>query len=234
MGNSRKGVALLEKLAAAHPGDVVIQRRLEIAYDRTGVIIATSTKSYGETLALHWKELAIAERLYAAAPLNTDLRRIAAYAHMAVGYGLLLTRDPAGAAPHLSKASAELQSLSTDDPKNMQYRVDAAVGLRGEADGAIETERPARAIGNLKKALALLPEPVAVPQFRDLAAANQFRMGKALRRLGRSREACPWFERSLPGLLDAHQNHRLYEGDSERIAEAREALRNCAGRIEIH
>jgi tetratricopeptide (TPR) repeat protein len=234
LDNSRKGVALFEKLAAAHPGDVLIQRLLAVAYERTGLIIATNTESYGEALALFRKELAVAERLYAAAPLNTELRRLAAYAHIAVGDDLLLTRDPAGAAPHLAKASAELQSLSAADAKNVQYRVDAAMGLGAEADAAIETGQAARAIGNLKKALAIMPEPLAVPEFGDLVAANQFRMGKALRRLGRSREACPWFERSLPGLLDAQQHRRRYSGDSERIVEAREALRNCVGAIVIH
>jgi tetratricopeptide (TPR) repeat protein len=234
LDNSRKGVALFEKLAAAHPGDVRIQRLLAVAYERIGLIIATNTESYGEALALHRKELAVAERLYAAAPLNTELRRLAAYAHIAVGNDLLLTRDPAGAAPHLAKASAELQSLSAADPKNVQYRVDAAVGLGAEADAAIETKQAARAIGDLKKALALLPEPLAVSQLGDLVAVNQFRMGKALRRLGRSREACPWFERSLPGLLDAQQHRRRYGGDSERIVEAREALRNCVEAVVIH
>jgi len=233
LDNSRKGVALFEKLAAAHPGDVLIQRLLAVAYEGTGLIIATNTESYGEALALFRKELAVAERLYAAAPLNTELRRLAAYAHIAVG-DLLLTRDPAGAAPHLAKASAELQSLSAADAKNVQYRLDAAMGLGAEADAAIETGQAARAIGSLKKALAIMSEPLAVPGFGDLVAANQFRMGKALRRLGRSREACPWFDRSLPGLLDAQQHRRRYRGDSERIVEAREALRNCVGAIAIH
>jgi tetratricopeptide (TPR) repeat protein len=174
--------------------------------------------------------LALAEQLYAAAPLNTEMRRLAAYAHIAVGGDLLLKKDPAGAVPHLAKASAELQSLSAADTKNVQYRVDAALALGVEADAAIETGQAAQAIGKLKKATTMVPEPVAVPELRDLVAANQFWMGKALRRLGRAREACPWFERCLPGLLDAQQHRRLYGGDSERIVEAREALRNCAGR----
>jgi len=171
--------------------------------------------------------LALAEQLYAAAPLNTDLRRIAAYAHLGVGWDLLLMKEPAGAAPHLAKASAEFQSLSTADPKNVQYSVDAVLGLGAEAEGAIGAGQPARAIENLKRAFAILPEPA--PQLGDLAVANQFRMGKALRHMGRLGEACPWFERSLPGLLEAQQHHRLYGRDSERIDEAREALRSCRG-----
>jgi non-specific serine/threonine protein kinase/serine/threonine-protein kinase len=233
LANSRKGVALFENLTAVHPGDVVIQRRLAVAYERTGSIIVANTPLYGEALAVHQKELALAEQLSVAAPLNTEMRRLAAYAHIAVGNDLLLTRDPAGAEPHLAKASAELQSLSAADPKNVQYRVDAAVGLGAEADAAIETRQVARAIANLKKALAIPEEAVAVPEFKDLIAANQFRMGKALRQLGRTREACGWFERSLPGLLDAQQHRRLYGGDSERIVDARQALRKCAGALAI-
>jgi eukaryotic-like serine/threonine-protein kinase len=234
LDNSYKGLALFEKLAAEHPDDVVIQRRLVVAYERIGSLIATNTESYAEALALHRKELALAEQVYAAAPLNTEMRRLAAYARLAVGWDLLLARDPAGAAPYLAKASVELQNLSAADLKNVQYRVDTALGLGAEAEATIETGRASRALEKLKKALALVPETIAVPDFKDLVATNQFRMGKALRRLGRSREACPWFEHSLPGLLDAQQHRRLYGGDSERIAEAREALGNCARASVIH
>jgi tetratricopeptide (TPR) repeat protein len=232
LDNLRKGVALFEKLAAAHPGEVEIQRRLAVAYDRTGQVIVTNTESYGEALALHRKELALTEQLYAAAPLNTQLRRIAAYAHLALGNDLLFTRNPTEAAPHFAKAIAEFQSLSAADPKNVQYRTDAAMGLGVEADAAIETGHAARAIGNLKKALEMLAEPQG-PEFRDLVALNQFRMGRAYHRLGRSGEACSWFERSLPGLLEAQHQSRFYGRDSERIVEAREALRNCAGPVAI-
>jgi non-specific serine/threonine protein kinase/serine/threonine-protein kinase len=232
LDNLRKGVALFEKLAAAHPSDIEIQRRLAVAYDRTGQVIVTNTQSYGEALALHRKALALTEQLYTAAPLNTQLRRIAAYAHLALGNDLLFTKNPTDAAPHFAKAAAEFQSLSAADPKNVQYRTDAAMGLGVEAEAAIETGQAARGIANLKKALAMLSEPLG-PQSKDLVAVNQFRMGRAYSRLGRSREACPWFERSLPGLLEAQQRNRSDGQDSERIVEVREAIRNCPGPVAI-
>jgi tetratricopeptide (TPR) repeat protein len=227
--NLRRAVLLFEGLAAAHPDDVVIQRRLAIAYERTGQIITANTESYGEALALHRKQVALAEQLSTAAPLNTDLRRIAAYAHVDLGENLMLTGDPAAAAPHYAKASAAFQSLSAADPRNVQYRVDAAMGLGVEANSAIETGHAARAIERLKQSLAILAEFPSAADSRELAVVNQFRMGKAYGRLGRWREACPWFERSLTGLVEAQQRGRLSGHDLDMIGEAREALRKCAG-----
>jgi len=227
--NSRKGIALFEKLGVEHSDDVVTQRRLAAAYERTGEILAIQLESYGDALALFQKELAVAERLSAGAPLNTHLRRFAAMAHVVVGEALMLMKDAADAEPHLAKASEELQVLSAADPKNVQYRFDAALGLQLEAEAAAEIGQAPRAIDNLKRATALRPESLHAPWVADLVAANQFGMGKAYRRLHRVREACLWFDRSLPGLVDAQQHNRRYLGDSQRIAQARDGLRACAG-----
>ncbi len=186
-------MALFEKLAAANPGETAIQRRLVISYERTGEILTTYTESYAEAVELHRKQLKLAADLAAAAPLNTDLARIAAYAHAEVARGLSLMGDSATAEPHFRRAIDEFQRLSAADPQSVQYRTDIAFGLGVLADAAIESGKPADAFAPLQRALAILAD-LPADNSPD-GAANRFRIGKAYLRLGRRRDAEIWLQR---------------------------------------
>ena len=62
------------------------------------MILSTYSDAYAEALSLHRKELALAEALAAADPLNAPARRSAAYARLNIGLVLSLEGDAAAAA----------------------------------------------------------------------------------------------------------------------------------------
>jgi non-specific serine/threonine protein kinase/serine/threonine-protein kinase len=220
----KKSTTLFEQLAGGHPQDAGIRRRLALCYDRYGSVIAGYTANYSEALALHRKYLAAANALTTAEPLNADLRRIAAYAHMDIGSDLLLSGNADGARPEFAVALAEVERLSEADPKSVQYRLDVANALGLDGEAAIEQDRPAQAIRILERALALLEDvPLSLDRTTS-AATDQLRMGRAYARLGQPSKARVWFQRSLPGLEEARQRGSLQGRDLRLPDEARRGL----------
>jgi non-specific serine/threonine protein kinase/serine/threonine-protein kinase len=220
----KKSTTLFEQLAAGHPRDAGIRRRLALAYDRYGSVIAGYTENYSEALAVHHKYLAAATALAAAEPLNADLRRIAAYAHLDIGSDLLWSGDAAGARPEFAAALAEFERLSKADPKSVQYRLDIANALGLDGEAAIERDRPADALRILERALALLADVPPSLDRTTSTATDQLRMGRAYSRLAQPSKARLWFQRSLPGLEEARQRGSLQGRDSRLPEEARRGI----------
>ena len=238
--NLRKATALCERLAAAHPDDAAAERRLAIAYDRTGSVIAGYTTGYAEALSLHRKYLAVATARAAAEPINTDLQRIAAYAHIDIGTDLLAAGEPGSARRYFATARTTYEGLSKADPKNVQYRLDVAYAEGLDAVAAIETGHAADAVRTLGKTLALLDDLPPSLDRTKYSATDELRLGRAWSRLAADPRLAPaaratltakahgCYERSLPGLQEARQRGALLGRDSELVDEARQGIARTA------
>ena len=235
----RKSVTLWEALARAKPGDASVKRRLAIAYDRTSVALATYSDALGEALALLRKEVPLAAELAAADPLNAPARRLAAYARVNLGMVLAQQGGAAQAGAEFAQALGVFESLAAADPRDVQYRLDVIDAWGLAANAAIETGDTAGAIARLQKTLELLQDLPAGPEQAADLATDQFRMGKAhlhramtygsgdpraRREFAAARE---WYERSLPGLVQARERRILQGHEVSMIDEARCAVRKC-------
>jgi|SRR5271157_1447624 len=227
LANLRKSVELWEALVRAKPGDPGLKWRLAIAYERTATILATYSDAYAEALSLHRKELALAEELSAADPLNAPARRSAAYARLNIGLVLSLEGDAAAAGGQFAQALAVFEGLAASDPRDVQYRLDVIDASGLAADAAIDMGDTARAIAGLQKTLGLLHEVPANPEQAAGVATNQFRMGKAYLHAARFAEARTWYERSLPGLTRARDRKILQGREVRMIEDARNGIRKC-------
>lgn len=226
LANLRKSVELWEALVRAKPGDPSLKWRLTIAYERTAMILSTYSDAYAEALSLHRKELALAEALAAADPLNAPARRSAAYARLNIGLVLSLEGDAAAGA-QFAQALTVFEGLAASDPRDAQYRLDVIDASGLQADAAIDTGDTARAIAGLQKTLGLLRDVPANPEQAASLATNQFRMGKAYLHAGRFAEARPWYERSLPGLTRAREQGILQGREARMIEDAQSGIRKC-------
>jgi non-specific serine/threonine protein kinase/serine/threonine-protein kinase len=227
LANLRKSVALWEALVRSKPGDAGLRWRLTIAYERTATILSTYSDAYGEALALHRKELALAEELSAADPLNAPARRSAAYARLNIGLVLSLEGDAAAAGAQFAQALAVFESLAAADPRDAQYRMDVIDASGLAADAAIGTGDAARAIAGLGHTLELLRDAPANAEQAASVATNQFRMGKAYLHAAEFAEARTWYERSLPGLMRARDRGILQGREVRMIEDARSGIRRC-------
>jgi non-specific serine/threonine protein kinase/serine/threonine-protein kinase len=235
----RKSVALWEALARTKPGDASVKRRLAIAYDRTSVALATYSDALGEALALLRKEVPLASELAAADPLNAPARRLAAYARVNLGMVLAQQGGAAQAGAEFAQALGVFESLAAADPRDVQYRLDVIDASGLAANAAIETGDTTGAIARLQKTLELLQDLPAGPEQAADLATDRFRMGKAhLHRAmvyapgdPRARQefaaAREWYERSLPGLVQAQERRVLQGHELSMIDEARGAIRKC-------
>jgi non-specific serine/threonine protein kinase/serine/threonine-protein kinase len=239
LANLRKSVALWEELARATPGSASIKRRLAIAYDRTSIALATYSDAYAEAVALLRKEVPLAGELAAADPLNAPAQRLAAYARLNLGSVLSQKGDAAGARAEFAQALAVFEKLAAADPRDVQYRFDVIDGSGLAANAAIDTGDIAGAMARLQHTLDLLSGVPAGPEQAADLATNQFRMGKAHLHAALAfhpgdaqarrefAQARSWYERSLPGLLRAQEQHILQGHQASLIQEARDAIRKC-------
>ena len=227
LANLRKSVDLWEALVREKPGDPSLKWRLAIAYERTAMVLSTYSDAYGEALALHRKELALAGDLSAADPLNAPARRSAAYARLNIGMVLSLEGDAAAAGAQFAQALAVFESMAAADPRDVQYRLDVIDASGLAADAAIDTGDTARAIAGLQKTLALLRDVPANAEQAAAVATNQFRMGKAYLHAARFAEARSWYERCLPGLTHARDRKILQGREVRMIEDAQSGIRKC-------
>jgi non-specific serine/threonine protein kinase/serine/threonine-protein kinase len=227
LASLRKSVELWEALVRAKPGNPSLKWRLAIAYERTAMVLSTYSDAYAEALSLHRKELALAEELSAADPLNAPARRSAAYAGLNIGLVLSLEGDAAEAAAQFAQALAVFESLAAADPRDVQYRLDVIDASGLAADAAIDTGDTARAIAGLQKTLELLRGVPANPEQAASVATNQFRMGKAYLHAARFAEARSWYERCLPGLTRARDQKILQGREVRMIEDAQSGIRKC-------
>jgi len=234
--NMRKAVALGEDLVKAHPADFTTRRRLAIAYERTAFTIASYSDDYAAAAALHRKQLALADELAAASPLDAPAQRLAAYARMDLGGVLDLGGDRAAARSEFDRALAAFQKLSAEDPRNVQYRMDVISASGLAANSLIEQGKTAEAIGKLQETMALIRGLPAGAEQEAAIAVNEFRMGKAhmhqaLKRGPDARreftEARSWYERSLPALERSRDKRALDPRDTTLVDQTREALKRC-------
>jgi non-specific serine/threonine protein kinase/serine/threonine-protein kinase len=238
LANLRKSVALWETLVRTKPG-ANFERGLAVAYDRTSVALATYSDQYAEALELLRKEVPLAGKLAAADPLNAPAQRLAAYARLNLGMVLAEQGDAEQARTQFAQAITVFEKLAAADPRDMQYRFDVIDGTGLDANAAIEMGDTAGAISRLETALELLRDVPAGPEREANLATDGFRMAKAhlhaamaygtgdSRARGEFAAARSWYERSLPGLLQARDQRVLQGNQLSMIEEARGAIQKC-------
>jgi non-specific serine/threonine protein kinase/serine/threonine-protein kinase len=222
----RQAVALFEKLAAADPNDAQTGRRLVLAYERTGQILAQNTDRFDEALNLHRKQLTLADKL-ATGTKNTGLVRLAAYSRIDVANDLVYLYRYTQARPLYQQALDSMRRLAAADPKNAQFQVDVARVQGHLAEALIETGDAAAGIALLKQTIATLPELGEHPELPMFETTDQLRLANGYFRLGQFRQARMWYSKSLDGLSAAQQRGTLRGHDLNMLDHARSQIRKC-------
>ena len=143
VANCRKALALFGELAAATPLDNRLLRVFSIARDRTAELLAKSPAGQAEALQLRQTSLAVKTRLWKQEPANPDYVRLYAWGHLDLARLLQKAGDSAGALDHYQQAVEALQALLAQDPANVQFRHDLALGKAG-LSSALPAPSPAR------------------------------------------------------------------------------------------
>lgn len=226
----RQAVVLFEKLAATNPSDPAISRRLVLAYERTGQILAQHTENFEEALSLHRKQLALVDSI-ATDSKNAGMLRLAAYSRLDLANALVYLGRYQEARPSYQQALDSMQKLAAADPKNAQFQVDVARVSGHLAESMIETGDIQAGIALLRRTMQTIPQLGAHPELAVFQAADQFRLGQGYFKLGQFRQARLWYSKSLQGLTEAQQRGSLSRHDIRMIEAARSQIRKCDGRI---
>jgi tetratricopeptide (TPR) repeat protein len=200
----RKAMEMLQSLAAAQPSDQIVQRLLAVAYGRVAELLATYEQGHTESLAMEQKALAIEGELLRQDPRNTDLARMQAWDTMRVGEESLAAGDAAHALAKYRDALMKFQTLSTADPKSVQFHDDLAAVLGRIGEAHLAQGKATAALADLEHSLAEIERFSRADALdidtREVRAKDEFRMAKAYELLGDSGQAALWYARSIPAL----------------------------------
>jgi tetratricopeptide (TPR) repeat protein len=152
-----KSLALIEKLVAKHPDNLIYQIILGASYNlQTALWGAAGNEK--EALEASRKAVAIDQRVVELDPKNTRPRNELAIQLGNVGSSMLKLNDPAGALENFRQALALYESLSTADPSDALVRRNLAVGYRNVATAMGKTGNRPGAVENFQKALHIFGE----------------------------------------------------------------------------
>lgn len=240
----RRGLALAEVTARAHPEDPRSARSLALSYRRVAWILAEGFGQYPEAISLQEKSLAaIADRL-AADPGNTDLRNIAATAHIGIGRALARQGERRRSMHEFALGLEHLEALAAADPRNAVFRFNVADALGRIGGQLVDWGDTRAAIGYLHRASAHLDK---LPSFsrgdariRVTAALTGAYLGEAQLHLatrsptrpGLRAGACAAFREGLATLSDPELRPLLTPVDLQSAqAMESEAARLCTDGI---
>ena len=216
----RKGVTMLESLAASQPNDRRLHRVLALGYGRLGDLLANYAQQPAESLAMHQKALQVESALLATDAKNTDVRRLQGWDTLRVGEEKLQIDDRAGALEAYQDALHEFQALSAEDPASVQYHVDVAAGWARLGALHLDAGDARTASAELRNVVAEIDGSTkgAAPDIDALSvkAMSQYRLGRAYAALGERsarpgdwQEAIRWYESSIPTLAEARRRGGL-------------------------
>src|ERR1700736_2984938 len=119
--NIRRGIGMLEKLAAEEPNNARARREVGYAYYQLGNTLVKGG-DYTGALASRRKAFAIREQVAAQDPKNVQARFDLAVAHGDLSEALSATGESAPALDHARQSLSILQELAKSDPTNAVYR----------------------------------------------------------------------------------------------------------------
>ena len=131
VASCRKALAIFGELAAATPLDNRLLRVFSIAQDRTAELLAKSPAGKPEALQLRQTSLAVKTRLWKQEPANPDYGRLYAWGHLDLARLLQTAGESASAMDHYQQAVEAFEALLAQDPANVQFRHDLALGRAG-------------------------------------------------------------------------------------------------------
>ena len=149
--------------------------------------------------------------------------------------------DAHAALPHQRKALAAFESLSSQDPGNMQLRQDRA-GVLGNLGSLLtatgDFDQAKRVLQEALSLLLHLPAANSSVVIKFTVAKDQYRMGKAFAsqaektsdsgtRRERWREARSWFEKSLPAFIDLRDRKIATGPEAAMPDEVVKEIANC-------
>jgi serine/threonine protein kinase len=158
-----KALAIDEKLAASHPGDVNYQQSLAASYNALGLMLSAGGNLTGE-LENYRKAVAIDEELVKSDGNNAFFRRELAVQYGNVGSSLVVMGDKAGALHSFRQAILLYEALEAADPNDAGIKRNTAVGYRNIAVAMGGTGDRIGALENFHKALQLFEQLVAKDQ----------------------------------------------------------------------
>jgi serine/threonine protein kinase/tetratricopeptide (TPR) repeat protein len=123
----KEAMPIFESLVQSEPTNQKYQDALATAYERVATVLVLGVSEGGEALDYYRKSLAIREKLFSMAPINTDYIRGVAASYSNIGDTEVKMGNQAGAIESYEKALNRLAKISEDDPQNLQFRQDAAV-----------------------------------------------------------------------------------------------------------
>lgn len=158
-----KALAIDEKLAASHPGDIQYRQSLAASYNALGLMLSTTGNRTGE-LENYRKAVAIDEELVKGDGTNAFYRRELAVQYGNVGSSLVGMGDKAGALHSFQQAILLYEALAAADPNDAGIKRNTAVGYRNIAVAMGGTGDRIGALENFHKALRLFEQLVAKDQ----------------------------------------------------------------------
>jgi tetratricopeptide (TPR) repeat protein len=119
--NIKRGIGMLEKLAAEEPNNARARRDVGYAYYQLGNTLVQAG-DYPGALASRRKAFAIREQVAAQDPKNVQARFDLAVAHGDLAEALSATGESASALDHARQSLSAMQELAKSDPTNAVYR----------------------------------------------------------------------------------------------------------------
>jgi eukaryotic-like serine/threonine-protein kinase len=190
----RKGLAILDALAAADPRTLDLQRELVPAYGKLSDLLWFRGDNSG-SMENARKGLAVTEALYRADSANAANRMLFATYHMDYGFKqALVAGDRAGGLETLRQGSQMLERIASEDPKNIRARRFLALSYARAAsilEGNASDRQQAltlyeQSIATLQPLLANEPNNI---DFGRIMAYHQFQMAQLLANMGEVNKA---------------------------------------------
>ncbi len=245
LAHCRRGLELAEALAKAQPGEKRMQRALALVYGRIAWILTEGTARYEEAVGFHEKSLTAIAPLLKGEPGNTDLRNIAARAHLGFGHALARQGERVRAPKEFERGLDHLRALAAGDPKNALFRFNAADAMSAVGSQYADWDDAREALDHLQRAASLFgtlpPRSQGDTRTRIAMALNQARIGMVQSRLSSGRTgsravrdlqrdlACGAYREALPTLLDPSIRPLLMPRDGALADTARQDAASCGG-----
>jgi eukaryotic-like serine/threonine-protein kinase len=135
-----RSITLFKAAWTEHPEDQMLGRQLSLAYTRSGEILEADPQGLDEALAMDQEARRILQVLVTAAPHDSDLRHLLAFADFGVADVLIKMKKPDEAAHPEQMALTEIKALSAADPKIVEYHADVAF-VTGALAGILNQQR---------------------------------------------------------------------------------------------
>jgi serine/threonine protein kinase len=237
-----RGAGMFEQLIRKGDTSTKVRRSLAGAYSRSASLLGQIGGRYEQAYALHVRALDIYQRLLLEHPLDTELRKEAAYMLMDAGAAAAHTNRAEESLRRRQEAVDRLRALAVADPEREELRFALGWALGDLADSLNDQHRTADATRHLEEAQSLLG---ALSGARDarlnttqfLIATNDMKLGQLLivgadgasgaRRKTLLLKACTLLQGAQQVFIAANTDAVLAAEAADHLRLAQTALRNC-------